>query len=65
MKRRQFLARSASLFALTAQPGKVFAQSFAASLPAQITDLGATELSLAIRMKLLSCEEVMAAYLKP
>ncbi|WP_439106596.1 amidase [Congregibacter sp.] len=64
MKRRQFLARSASLFALTAQPGKVFAQSFAASLPAQITDLGATELSLAIRMKLLSCEEVMAAYLK-
>lgn len=64
MKRRQFLAGSASLFALTAHSRNVFAQSFAASLPAEVTDLDATELSLAIRMKLLSCEEVMAAYLK-
>jgi amidase len=44
-------------------PTAAMARSFAASLPAQITDLDATELSLAIRMKLLSSEEVMSAYL--
>lgn len=64
MKRRQFVAGGASLLAMTVQSSKVFAETFASGLPSQITDLDATELSLAIRMKLLSCEEVMAAYLK-
>lgn len=63
MKRREFLAAGAGLGALLTLPAAATARSFAASLPSQITDLDATELSLAIRMKLLSSEEVMSAYL--
>lgn len=63
MRRREFLAAGAGLGALLTLPTASVARSFAASLPAQITDLDATELSLAIRMKLLSSEEVMSAYL--
>ncbi len=63
MKRRNFLAGCASVGGLLALPSVGVAKSFAASLPAQITDLDASELSLAIRMKLLSSAEVMSAYL--
>lgn len=63
MKRRNFLLGCASLGGLAALPFPAFTKSFAASLPAQITDLDASELSLAIRMKLLSSAEVMSAYL--
>ncbi len=48
---------------MAALPSVAIAKTFAASLPAQITDLDASELSLAIRMKLVSSAEVMSAYL--
>lgn len=64
MKRREFLAGWAAIGSLVAMPLPAFAKSFAAGLPAQVTDLDASELSLAIRMRLLSSEEVMTAYLR-
>ncbi len=63
VKRRNFLVGCASLGGLLALPSLAMAKSFAASLPAQIVDLDASELSLAIRMKLMSSAEVMSAYL--
>lgn len=63
MKRRQFIAACAGVGGLLTQPGRAIARSFAAALPSQVVDLGASELSLAIRMRLLSSEEVMSAYL--
>ncbi|MFK7828490.1 MAG: amidase [Congregibacter sp.] len=63
MQRRQFLTGIAGLSGLMTGPGRAAAQIFSAGLPSQIVDLSASELSLAIRMKLLSSEEVMSAYL--
>lgn len=40
-----------------------FSSAFAAGLPANITDLSATQLSMAIKDKQVSCVEVMQAYL--
>lgn len=63
MKRRDFLVGAVGLAGLGARPFNAIAASFAASLPSRVVDLDATELSLAIKLKLLSSEEVMSAYL--
>jgi amidase len=61
MNRRDFLAAtSGASMALTMPP---FAAVEASELPADLTDLGATALSAAIRQRAVSCREVMQAYL--
>ena len=63
MKRRNFVVGAVSLSAaLTFPPGKP-AKLFAASLPADLTNLSASDLSTAIRQREASCVEVMQAYL--
>lgn len=62
MRRRQFLFATAAGGALLTLPGTAL-RSFAASLPAEITDLSALQLSTAIHSGQLSCVEVMQAYL--
>ncbi len=63
MKRRQFLHNTVKVGAAMTFSLNSFSQAFAASLPADITDLSASQLSLAIRGKQLSSVEVMQAYL--
>ncbi|HZW58952.1 MAG TPA: amidase [Woeseiaceae bacterium] len=61
MNRRDFLGRSSGLgMALTMPP---FAALRASELPADITDMSASTLSIAIRQRAVSCREVMQAYL--
>jgi amidase len=61
MNRRDVLAAtSGASMALTMPP---FAAVEASELPADLTDLGATALSAAIRQRAVSCREVMQAYL--
>lgn len=63
MDRRKFLrctVVSSSLLALPLVSGR---HAFAAALPANITDFSALELSAAIRIREVSCAEVMSAYL--
>ena len=63
MKRRNFIAGAGCLsVALTLPLGKK-AKLFAASLPADLTSLSASDLSSAIRQRQVSCVEVMQAYL--
>ena len=64
MRRRQFLKASAALAAAMAFPTIVSRELFAATLPSNLTDLGARELSEAIASKQVSCVEVMQAYLQ-
>ncbi len=64
MHRRQFLAKAAMLAAVTALPTTAARQLFAAAAPAELTDLGAIDLSRAIVQKQVSCAEVMQAYLQ-
>ena len=60
MIRREFLgAASAAAIAPVLAPRRVSA----AALPADITAMTASELSGAIRQRVVSCREVMAAYL--
>jgi amidase len=63
MKRRQFIKNTAAYSALLSIPFPSSSSLFAANLPSDLTDLSASDLSLAIRTKQASCVEVMQAYL--
>ena len=63
MERRKFLKNSLALGALLSVPLPFSTQLSTANLPTDLTDLSATELSIAIRTKQVSCVEVMQAYL--
>ena len=63
MERREFLKNTMAFSALLSVPLPFSTQLFASSLAADITDITATELSIAIRTKQVSCVEVMQAYL--
>ncbi|MCH7671782.1 MAG: amidase [Proteobacteria bacterium] len=64
MKRRNFIVAGASLSAALTLPLSRKAKLFAASLPADLTNLSASDLSTAIRQGEVSCVEVMQAYLQ-
>jgi amidase len=64
MRRRQFLANGAMLAAAAALPTTGARKILAATLPSDLTDVGAIELSQAIVQKQVSCVEVMQAYLQ-
>ncbi|WP_297691924.1 amidase [uncultured Eudoraea sp.] len=63
MKRRQFLKNTAACSTLLSLPFPSASRLFAANLSSDLTDLSASDLSLAIRTKQASCVEVMQAYL--
>ncbi|MCW5516007.1 amidase [Muriicola sp. Z0-33] len=63
MERRNFVKNTMALGALLSVPGPFSTRLFAARLPSEITDFTASELSVAIRTKQVSCLEVMQAYL--
>lgn len=63
MLRRKFIRNSSVLGAALTWPLPFSGQIFAAGLPSEITEFSATELSLAIQTKQVSCAEVMQAYL--
>src|SRR5262245_58446096 len=62
MKRRQFIGGTSGLGMALAMPP--FATLQANGLPADITDMSASQLSVAIRERAVSCREVMQAYLE-
>ena len=64
MRRRQFLKTSAGLATVATFPMLASRSLFAATLPAELTDLSASELSAAIAQQQVSCVEVMQAYLQ-
>ena len=64
MNRRQLLKTGSYLSVAYALPLTVSRQLFAANLPADLIDLTATDLSIAIRERHISCAEVMQAYLQ-
>lgn len=64
MRRRQFLKSGAGLAAATALPVITSHRAFAATLPSNLCDLEALELSRAIAQRHASCIEVMQAYLQ-
>ncbi|WP_019670544.1 amidase [Eudoraea adriatica] len=63
MKRRQFIKNTAACSTLLSLPFPSASRLFAANLPSDLTNLSASDLSLAIRTKQASCVEVMQAYL--
>ena len=63
MDRRKFLKNTFAFGALLSAPLPISVRLFAANLPADLTDLSASDLSIAIRTKQASCVEVMQAYL--
>lgn len=63
MDRRIFLKNTLAFGTLLSLPLPFSTRLFAANLPSDLTDLSASELSIAIRTKQASCVEVMQAYL--
>ncbi|TMM53167.1 amidase [Maribacter algarum] len=63
MKRREFLKSSTAFAALLSTPISYSHGLFTGNLPSDITDLSASDLSVAIGAKQISCFEVMQAYL--
>jgi amidase len=63
MDRRKFLKNTLAFGTLLSAPLPISVRLFAANLPADLTDLSASDLSIAIRTKQASCVEVMQAYL--
>lgn len=64
MDRRTFLKNTWTLSATLSVPLPYATKLFAANLPADLTDISASDLSIAIRTKQASCVEVMQAYLE-
>ncbi|HJN94698.1 MAG: amidase [Gammaproteobacteria bacterium] len=64
MDRRRFLEKAATVSAAYALPLTVSRGLFAAGMPADLVDLDAIGLSIAIKDKHTSCVEVMQAYLQ-
>ncbi len=63
MQRRLFLKNSLALGITSSLTGLAACSQFQSGLSADLTDFSATDLSLAIRNKHVSCVEVMQAYL--
>ena len=63
MKRRKFIRGSAASAALLSVPFGYSQGLFLGNFPADLTGLSASDLSIAIREKQVSCVEVMEAYL--
>ena len=63
MDRRRFIRNSLAFGVALSLPGVPASRLFAAGLPADLTGLSASDLSIAIREKHASCAEVMQAYL--
>lgn len=63
MKRRKFIKNTAAFAALLSTPLSYSHGLFTGNLPSDITDLSASDLSVAIREKQISCVEVMQSYL--
>ena len=59
MNRRNFLWNSLAMGTLLSGAIPFSCKRFAANLPANITDFSATDLSMAIQNKQVSCVEVM------
>ena len=64
MDRRKFIKNTLAFGSLLTVPLPLSIRIFAANLPSDLTDFSASELSIAIRTKKVSCVEVMQAYLK-
>lgn len=62
MNRREFIGGTSGLGMALVMPS--FAALQASALPVDITDMSATQLSVAIRDRTVSCREVMQAYLE-
>ena len=63
MDRRKFIKNTLALGAVLSVPLPFSSRLFAANLTSDLTDLSASDLSIAIRTKQASCVEVMQAYL--
>jgi amidase len=63
MQRRRFLKNSLTLGVTSSIAGLTGCSHSASGLASELTDLSASELSIAIRDKHASCVEVMQAYL--
>ena len=63
MHRRQFLRSAVTLGTAITLPAAFYKSAFSANLPAEITGFTAIQLSDAIRLRTVSCREVMQAYL--
>ncbi len=63
MLRRNFIKSAFTLSSAVALPPAFYQSSFAAGLPAAITEFTATQLSAAILQRSVSCHEVMQSYL--
>lgn len=63
MDRRKFLKNTLTIGAVLSIPLPISPRLFAANLASDLTDLSASDLSIAIRTKQASCVEVMQAYL--
>ena len=63
MDRRQFLNTATAAGLLSALPAMTPSRVTAAGIPADLTELSASELAAAIRSRHVSCGEVMLAYL--
>jgi len=63
MNRRKFIKNTFVFGAVLSVPLPFSSRLFAANLPSNLTDLSASELSIAIKTKQASCVEVMHAYL--
>ncbi len=64
LNRRHFLKNTAALSAAFSVPFFRTGATSAQELPADITDMNASQLSAAIRARRVSCVEVMQAYLE-
>ena len=65
MNRREFIGGAAGLGAALAFPAGSPPRMVPSQVPSDIVDFSASQLSAAIRQRLVSCEEVMRAYLQP
>jgi len=63
MNRRKFLKHTTACAALLSAPFSYSHRLFAGNLPSDLTNLSASDLSVAIREKQVSCFEVMQTYL--
>lgn len=63
LDRRKFLKNTMAIGTILSVPLPYSSRLFAASLPSDLTDLSASDLSIAIRTKQASCVEAMQAYL--
>ena len=64
MNRRRFIKHTLASPAILGSPWLLSGQWSGSHLPSDLTDLGALDLSMAIKTRQVSCAEVMQAYLE-